>query len=349
MASLTISGCEGSSSPITTPSRETPTPTVYPGAPRRPDMASEVTRSLSEWQRLSARERLDRLEKKQHPLIVGFNEQKELSLAVAQLYCEQALCDRPAEELAQNIFIVNASEAVHEYEQELGRTLSDAERLRAMRDFLLISTRAKKSFLNNDAFEERTRLFSNNPIIARDLEGRDFKTVARKSLMIHGIAQMNRSSEIAPVRLVVQIGERVLTIDRIEELSLNGEASDGSPYALKTVGDAMAEYVAREVLARQRSSYVSLTPALVDASELVRRLNEKTHIPFSEFVEYYTGKQSVQELVDKWGSLNKSDVPSSEAALFAMFIIGVRGAGQFSSEAARSSIEQAFNQRLFER
>lgn len=330
--------------------RETPTIVRVPsGPPLRPEISNE-TRVRSEWYQLSLQERLRRLETRQYPLFSGFDEQQELTGVLSQGLCASLPCRESAVQLSSRVHIVSSSQTIDAYEKDNDVKLSAADRARTMRDFLMIPTiKDRQLFLNSEAIEERVRALSLVPQLRRDIGNRDFRTLAYESLMLEGISILSRSNKAEPVDIRIEDkgSGRVLTIDRVDELSLKGQFSDGTPYVLQGSAIAMAKYVAAQVSAKLGGYYLSFIPQHVEAGEMVRILNEKSGTYFSEFAEMYTGQQSIRELLDKWGTLSQTTAPSDEAALLALLAIGIHATAVTPPGFTRTQLEAIFGQKLF--
>lgn len=298
----------------------------------------------ADWAKLSAFERIQRLEFKQYPTIEGFSATNELKLASAQFYCQETKCEMTPGEMANNIFFVSPFQFIEEAQKDVGREYTQQEIENQLNTRVEMVDKDNKSFINIELYNKTLKLLrAQNPEIVKQLGLRDFDTVVEKSLFLHICSHMNQTKEqysFNPFSLVLPSKNgpiKVPKVDKLDGFTFVGIREDGSPAVINGAREAITERSAINI-GKKAGDYLPIGRRYSDGALLIDMLNKRSGITNQEFLEYANGTRTIRELLRKWGSIKNPSNPDEKGAVRELAMVGLYVDGFLTKEQALQSV-----------
>ena len=296
------------------------TPVVGP----KPPEVIPTPDSREIWQRLPAFDRIKKLEAVDYLNIPSFDPVNELTLAVAQFYCEETKCKKSPDEIKNSVFFLPENVFVQELERELGRNLTSSEKQKEERERVEIVTRNDRILVNRKAFTLFVETaISNQPRPVDDRQKKEIEAIVMKSVLLHAFSHVNgtkRAYDFSPFSLIVN-RVRVPEIGRLDGFKFIGRQESGQSFYIKGADEAITDLVAMIIGART-GVYIS-PQQYSEGAGVVDQINRRAGILPGEFVRYANGELSQERFLQKWGALKNSSNPDRKAAIMALASIGL--------------------------
>lgn len=201
----------------------------------------------TEWKRLSAKDRITRLELKHYPKVSAFDPNRELFRAVSQYYCEDGLCNKPSTQLERSVITANTKRVIDEIELDQGRRLSEGEEKKLGDETIeMVGIKSGLVLINQERLQKEVEgVINNNPSLVTRLEGRDLYTVMLKSVLFHAFTHGNADKSYFDITPIGVISTKSATFDKVGDgFVFSGRRLTGEPVYVLGADEAMTEYVA---------------------------------------------------------------------------------------------------------
>lgn len=316
----------------------------------------EQIQSELHWSILSPRERINKLELKNHPKVEAFDPKKELQKACAEYYCQVVPCKKSPSLMADSVIFVDSDLIIEEMRSQAVRPLrkGDEDNLRknALEFVSRVGEFSGRILMNAQAIAAVVERQNRDSGVKRALFGHDAEMVIFKAIFMHAYSHLNQSDEVfdlapnfSPIQLQDSSTGRNFRVDRMESFKFIGTEEDGSPLRMTEGLEAMTEYVASSI-GEQTGPYINLT-TYQEGKNMIAAINKKAGVSLNEFIQYYIGKRPAREFLRRWGAIKDPLKPDEQASLLALLFIAVTVNGRVEKETAKRFIESALGQKIF--
>lgn len=281
-----------------------------------------ISRSLTSespktaWETLPAIERLKKLLSKEYPVFIGFDRQKEVTLATAQAYCEHTKCNVSFEELIRKTHYIDEKTYVEKVikEESIRRLtpeeIKEIEKTRKQ-GFALASS-SGEIYINKDALNRSVETISvKQPDIIRQIGNKDIRTVEEINIQVHEWTHENRSNaKEEPITFdgfSIRLPGRQspVNFDILDNFDLQGKDSQGVRYFITGGNEAITDFATLILVRRKMGLYYRSNPYYGQGANLIEKLNKMADISDEEFLRHVNGELSSVDLLIKWGAFKR--------------------------------------------
>jgi hypothetical protein len=254
------------------------------------------------WDKLSAKERLNKLVTKNYPIFTGFDHQRETTLATVQEYCNQ-IGDLSAEKIVSSIHYVNEDEFLNVFSKEAGGLFSQAEIKLRQKSTVGIHTKEGEIYFNQSFLDEIARNTANQPELITKLKKYDIETLYKMCNLAHEIThEIVKKEQISFSEFTIK--PYPIKFNAINGFVIEGKDPSGRGAYIQGAQEAVVDCAARIIIEEKMGLSYLTTPEYANGSYLVNRLNKIASISNEDFLKYIKGELRQSQLFEKWGACN---------------------------------------------
>lgn len=281
-------------------------------------------RSQKDWTNTTPKERIKRLEFLQYPRLSAFNPQQEMVQAVSEYYGQKTVSKKTPVQLQQSTLITNSDRIIEEVELENNRKLTPAEKAPIYENTIEVfgAKRGLVIVAQENLQKEAKAIINNNPVLVRNLEGRDVYSVLLRGVLFHGYTHAEADLSELPIQPITVPSANPITLDRIGQgYTFFGRRRTGEQIFVTGGNEAIVEYIAAYI-SQDTGPHLS-PPVYSRGVRIIERLNLDAGLPAETFMEYNSGRRPKSELFKTWGALKNKAKPDEHAATQALLTIGL--------------------------
>lgn len=262
------------------------------------------------WSARSATARMQVLEYKKYPAIEGFDADKELALATAELYCQATNCRFAPGRMASAISYVDSEIILQKVREIEGKEFSKEEAEKLKVEQVALTTPKGEIYINNSILDNKLkRIPQVQPEIMQRLAGKDLEAIIKRSILIHEFTHMNlpyREMDIERFSLRVPGANGPVNFETMVGFRFKGKDLDKT-YYMQGSDEAVTEYGAIVIARKNRLVYMSIGINYTEGAAFIFDLNKAANITDGEFLRYINGDLPADLLLRRWGSLRRNE------------------------------------------
>lgn len=322
VSSVFFSGCEVK--PQATPTTATAT---NPGK-------GEI---LQTWDNSPSEVRLARLTELNYPGVVDFNPRKELTKAVAEIYCRLTKCKFTPQQLAASVSFLQPDQFKDKYRLDLEKTRINPVTEEDVKSgeanvFEFVEPDTQEVIFNQKLLDEYPDILKKRePRLTPALGKNDVGMVLQESILWHAYTHANTKKETIPIPPYV-FGDLLtgmqVTLNKMTGFKFEGSYSNGKPTFNRSFEESVAEYTARILAKKAKRFYLSTNIKYSTSSQLLEAMVKKVGISEDEFLQIANGEIPVTYLITKLSTAKDPRNPNPTAAVRAMFLLGLYVSGE---------------------
>lgn len=260
---------------------------------------SQTQESLDvSWDKLPARERLQRLASKDYALSPNLDRQKETVVATAEEFAR--LTNSSSKNLIESVIFLNGDIFVTELSKELNTVLSPQEVEKEKQSRLAITTSDGKIFINQDLLGNA----ANGLLNLEELKDSNPRTISETDTLIHEFIhkiKRTHSTSFEAFSLRLPNNPDPINFDTVNGFKIVGKDSQGKEKYLIEGDEAITDLAAGIIAKRIGVLYFS-NPQYISGAMLVKSLNQITNVSDDDFLGYVLGEKDQAQMLAKWGS-----------------------------------------------